>query len=133
MTDDVVYVGMKAPQPEHGHGGPLVVGIQSGGERRTLQPRPGAPTDGPPFEWCYRGRGPTELAEAILFDVLGFDPPAAVALGFMSDVVAELPKGDFELPRHRVRDWVGDPSPKPAMLASTRRARLDAALAAGSR
>jgi Family of unknown function (DUF6166) len=106
--DDAVYVGMKAPKPEHGHGGPLVVGVQSGAERRTLQPRPGAPTEGPPYEWGYHGRGPTELAAAILFDALGFDAPAAVALCFMSEVVAELPKGDFELPRSTVRRWIAD-------------------------
>ena len=65
--------------------------------------RPGAPTEGPPFEWGYRGRGPTELAEAILFDVSRFDPPVAVALCFMTEVVAELLKEEFELPRNTVR------------------------------
>lgn len=120
MIDDAVYVGIKAPQPEHGHGGLLVVGLQSGEERRTLRPRAGAPAEGPPFEWGYRGRGPTELSRAILFDALGFEPSPAVALCFMSEVIAELPKGDFELPRRAVKDWIGD------RLAEACDARLDA-------
>jgi hypothetical protein len=38
---------------------------------------------------------------------LGFDVEANVAHAFMMEVVAKLPKGDFELPDHDVGTWIG--------------------------
>lgn len=105
---NVVYVGLRGPQPEHGHGGPLVVGVREGSEQHTLHPLRAAPTEGPPFEWGYRGRGPTELAQAILRHRLGFAPSETVALAFMIDVIAKLPKGEFELPASSVDAWTAE-------------------------
>jgi len=58
---DSVYIGLRGPQPEHGHGGPRVVGVRQAGRQRNLTPRSGAPADEPPFEWGYFGRAPATL------------------------------------------------------------------------
>jgi hypothetical protein len=34
---DVTYTGLRARQPEYGHGGPIVVGVSRGGEQRNLE------------------------------------------------------------------------------------------------
>jgi hypothetical protein len=85
-----------------------VVGVREGSEQRTLHPLYGPPTEGPPFEWGYRGRGATELAQAILHDRLSFAPTEAVALAFMIDVIAKLPKEEFELPASSVDAWTAE-------------------------
>src|SRR4051794_22577311 len=106
---DRFYVGIKGEQPVHGHGGPLGVGVRGGGSLRALEPPPDAPAEGAWCEWGYAGRGPAELARAILTDVLGFPPPEPVSLAFMLDVVKGLPKGqDFELPLSAIQRWLSE-------------------------
>ncbi len=101
-----MYVGLRGRQPEHGHGGPRVVGVRRAGHRRNLAPRSGAALDEPPFEWGYFGRGPCNLARAILYDRLAVDVSESVAIAFTDEVIRELPKDEFELPSSVVDAWV---------------------------
>jgi hypothetical protein len=98
---DSVYEGFRGPQPGYGHGGPLVVGVREGEQKRTLVPIEPYPE----FEWGYQGAGPKSLAHAILEDRLGFAPSSAACTAFTRDVVAKL-GADFELPGTSVDDWI---------------------------
>jgi hypothetical protein len=98
---DVVYEGLRGPQPGYGHGGPLVAGVREEGRRRPLTP----PAPDADFEWGYDGAGPAYLAEAILRDRLGYTPPNDTCRAFARDVIAKLP-GDFELPGAEVDEWI---------------------------
>lgn len=110
---EAVYVGFCGPESEHGHGGPRIVGVRQGDILRNLTPRAGAPTDEPPFEWGYFGRGPCNLARAILFDRLGVEVSEDVALAFTDEVIRNLPSEEFELPSDRVDAWVATHDEKP--------------------
>jgi len=98
---DVVYEGLRGPQPGYGHGGPLVAGVREEGRRRGLTP----PAPDAEFEWGYDGAGPAHLAQAILQDRLGYMPPDATCRAFARDVIAKLPS-DFELPGAEVDEWI---------------------------
>lgn len=98
---DAVYEGLRGPQPGYGHGGPLVVGVREGVQKRTLAPIEPYPE----FEWGYQGAGPKSLGGAILEDRLGFAPPIAVCEAFTRDVIANL-SSDFDLPSSSVDEWI---------------------------
>jgi Family of unknown function (DUF6166) len=106
LPAQVCYIGLRGPQPVHGHGGPSVVGVHRDGERSNLVLRDARHIDAE-FEWGYEGAGPRRLAQAILNDFLGFEVDLIVSSAFMRDVVAELP-GEFELPGERIAAWVSD-------------------------
>jgi len=57
------------------------------------------------FEWGYGGGGPAQLALAILSDVVGAERAVGCYQRFKFDVVARLPKGDWELTREEVLGW----------------------------
>lgn len=59
------------------------------------------------FAWNYGGSGPAQLALAILADVTG-DDDLAVRLHqqFKADVIANMPRGKWELPEASVREWI---------------------------
>ena len=87
----------------------LVVVVEDGVER-PLAEAP-EPADYPftlsgGFEWGYGGSGPINLAAAILYDVLGFVPEASVVLDFCDNVVAELPRLEFELQPTTLHAWL---------------------------
>jgi hypothetical protein len=103
----VAYVGIRGPQPHYGHGGPRVVGVVRGGERRTLKLADERYLRQESFEWGYDGAGPALLAQAILNDYLGIEVDPLVARNFMRDVVAHLPS-EFELDGDDVARWVNE-------------------------
>jgi hypothetical protein len=102
----VVYIGLRGPQPSHGHGGPRVVGVHRDGVRSNLVLRNPHVVSGE-FEWGYEGAGPRRLAQAILDDFLGFPVDPVVASAFLRDVVAGLP-GEFELTGQEVASWIDE-------------------------
>jgi hypothetical protein len=106
MRSSVTYVGLRGPQPDHGHGGPSVVGVVREGQRSNLELNDDRLIDAE-FEWGYEGAGPRRLAQAILNDFLDFDVDLIVATAFLRDVVARLP-AEFELAGERVASWVND-------------------------
>ena len=59
------------------------------------------------FAWNYGGSGPAQLALAILADVT-CDDDLAVRLyqKFKADVIANMPRGKWELPESAVREWI---------------------------
>jgi len=107
MSDAEFYVGIRSSnQLPHGHGGPLAVGVRGPHGQRTLRALPTAPAPDA-FEWgYYEGRGPLELAEAILHDVLGCEASMRDAHDFMQQIVSELPRDEFELPKEQVTEWL---------------------------
>ena len=98
---DALYEGFRGPGPGYGHGGPRVVGVREGEQKRTLSPVEPYPD----FEWGYQGAGPRSLAHGILEDRLGFAPHSAACAAFMRDVTANLPS-DFELPGASIDEWI---------------------------
>jgi Family of unknown function (DUF6166) len=90
-------------EPDHGHGGPNVVGVIRDGQRSNLELRDERLVDAG-FEWGYHGAGPRRLAQAILNDFLRFDVDLVVASALVRDVVARLP-AEVELTRERVASW----------------------------
>jgi hypothetical protein len=109
---DVTYTGLRAPQPEYGHGGPLVVGVTRNDERRNLELDDDRLIDAE-FEWGYEGAGPRRLAVAILNDFLGRNVELAVSNDFLRDVVAHLPN-EFELTGAEIAAWLSNRSPAPS-------------------
>jgi hypothetical protein len=107
MPGDVAYVGIRGPQPDYGHGGPRVVGVIRGGEKRTLTLADERYLRQESFEWGYEGAGPALLALAILNDYLGLEVDPLVARTFMHDVVAGLPS-EFQLDGSDVARWLTD-------------------------
>jgi len=107
---DVTYTGLRAQQPDYGHGGPLVVGVCRDGERRNLELDDDRVIDGE-FEWGYEGSGPRRLALAILNDFLRRNIELTVSNAFLRDVVAHLPS-EFELTGAEIAGWLSarDPS-----------------------
>jgi hypothetical protein len=98
---DVVYEGLRGPQPGYGRGGPLVAGVREGGRWRALTP----PAPDAELEWGYDRAGLAHLAQAILRDRLGYTPPDAACRAFARDLIAKLPS-DFEMPGTEVDEWV---------------------------
>jgi hypothetical protein len=101
-----MYVGLRGPQPDYGHGGPSVVGVIRNGQRSNLELRDDRVID-VGFERGYEGAGPRRVAQAILNDFLGFDVELVVASAFLRDVVARLP-AEFELSGEQIAAWVND-------------------------
>jgi hypothetical protein len=101
---DVTYTGLRAQQPEYGHGGPIVVGVSRGAERRNLELDDDRLTDAE-FEWGYEGAGPRRLAVAILNDFLGRKVDLVLSSAFLRDVVANLPS-EFELTGAEIAEWL---------------------------
>jgi hypothetical protein len=108
---DVIYTGLRARQPDYGHGGPLVVGVCRDGEQRTLELDDDRLIDAE-FEWGYEGAGPRRLAVAILDDFLRGKVDLAVSAAFLRDVVAHLP-GEFELTGAEIAEWLSARSASP--------------------
>lgn len=57
------------------------------------------------FEWGYGGGGPAQLALAILADAVGAEKALGCYQRFKFEVVARLPKGNWELSREEVLGW----------------------------
>jgi hypothetical protein len=104
MAFKVTYIGLRGPQPEYGHGGPLVVGVCREGHRSNLTLKDDRLIDAE-FEWGYEGAGPRRLAQAILNDFLGLNVDLLVSNAFLRDVVARLPT-EFELSGDEVAAWL---------------------------
>jgi hypothetical protein len=100
---DVTYAGLRAVQPEHGHGGPLVVGVSRNGQRSNLVLDDDRILDGE-FEWGYEGAGPRRLAQAVLNDFFGRKVDLIMTNAFLRDVVAQLPS-EFELTGADIAAW----------------------------
>jgi Family of unknown function (DUF6166) len=107
MPSQVVYVGIRGPQPDYGHGGPRVVGVIRNGEKRTLALADERYLHQESFEWGYDGAGPALLAQAILNDYLGIEVDVLVARVFMQEVVARL-ASEFELEGEDVARWLSN-------------------------
>jgi len=103
---DVTYVGLRGRQPDYGHGGPVVVGVCRGDERRNLAPGADWLTEAE-FEWGYEGAGPRRLAQAILNDFLERKADVILSNLFMRDVISHLPS-DFELTGREIAAWMAD-------------------------
>jgi hypothetical protein len=101
---DVTYTGLRARQPEYGHGGPIVVGVCREGERSNLELDDDRLVDAE-FEWGYEGAGPRRLAVAILNDFLRRKVELSVSNDFLRDVVAHLPS-EFELTGAEIAEWL---------------------------
>jgi hypothetical protein len=100
----VTYIGLRGAQPEHGHGGPVVVGVVRGGQRSNLVLQDERHLDAD-FEWGYEGAGPRRLAQAILNDFTGRNVELSAANAFLHDVIAHLPN-EFELEGEDVATWL---------------------------
>ena len=107
MSSNVVYVGIRGPQPGYGHGGPRVVGVIRDGEKRPLTLADERYLHQQSFEWGYDGAGPALLAQAILNDYLCIEVDTLVARVFMQEVVAHLPS-EFELYGSDVARWLNE-------------------------
>jgi hypothetical protein len=117
---DVTYTGLRAPQPEYGHGGPLVVGVSRNSERSNLELVDDRLIDAE-FEWGYEDAGPRRLAVAILNDFLGRKVELTVSNDFLRDVVAHLPN-EFELTGAEIASWLSNRSQAASDDARTERA-----------
>jgi hypothetical protein len=104
MVSMVTYVGLRGTQPEHGHGGPVVVGVVRGDERSNPVLEDDRHLDAD-FEWGYEGAGPRRLAQAILNDFTGRAVALAITNAFLHDVVAHLPN-EFEVQGDEVAAWL---------------------------
>ena len=104
MSCSCAYVGLRGTQPEHGHGGPVVVGVVRGDRRSNLVLDDDRHLDAD-FEWGYEGAGPRRLAQAILNDFTGRKVELPTANAFLRDVVAHLPS-EFELRGEDVAAWL---------------------------
>ena len=100
----ITYIGLRGAQPEHGHGGPVVVGVIRGDQRSNLVLEDERHLEAD-FEWGYEGAGPRRLAQAILNDFTGRNVELATANAFLRDVVARLPN-EFELTGDDVATWL---------------------------
>jgi hypothetical protein len=109
MVSMVTYVGLRGVQPEHGHGGPVVVGVVRGEQRSNLVLADARHLDAD-FEWGYEGAGPRRLAQAILNDFTGRTVGLVTANAFLRDVVAHLPS-EFELDGEDVAAWLAAHGP----------------------
>lgn len=107
MRSCVHYVGIRGPQPGHGHGGPRIVGVIRDAKKRTLTLDDERYLRQESFEWGYDGGGPALLAQAILNDYLGIDVDLLVARTFMREVIAHLPS-EFELDGRDVAQWLSE-------------------------
>jgi hypothetical protein len=105
----VTYVGLRGAQPDHGHGGPVVVGVVRGEQRSNLVLEDDRHLD-TDFEWGYEGAGPRRLAQAILNDFTGRNVGLTTANAFLRDVVAHLPS-EFELQGEDVAQWLAERGP----------------------
>jgi hypothetical protein len=101
---DVTYSGLRARQPDYGHGGPIVVGVSREGEQRNLELDDDRVIDAE-FEWGYEGSGPRRLALAILNDFLRRRVDLAMSNAFMRDIVAHFPS-EFELTGAEIATWL---------------------------
>jgi hypothetical protein len=101
---DVTYTGLRARQPEYGHGGPIVVGVCRDDEQSNLELDDDRLVDAE-FEWGYEGAGPRRLAVAILNDFLRRKVELSVSNDFLRDVVAHLPS-EFELTGAEIAEWL---------------------------
>jgi hypothetical protein len=110
MVSTVTYVGLRGIQPDHGHGGPVVVGVVRGDRRSNLVLGGDRHVDAD-FEWGYEGAGPRRLAQAILNDFTGCDVGLRTANVFLRDVVAHLPN-EFELRGEDVARWLAARGPE---------------------
>ena len=61
----VTYVGLRGAQPEHGHGGPVVVSVLRGDQQSNLVLEDDRHLDAD-FEWACDGAGPRRPAQAVL-------------------------------------------------------------------
>jgi hypothetical protein len=114
---DVTYSGLRARQPDYGHGGPIVVGVCRDGERHNLELDDDRLIEAE-FEWGYEGSGPRRLAVAILNDFLRSKVDLALSNAFLRDVVAHLPS-EFELTGAEIAAWL---SARPASTSGDARA-----------
>lgn len=58
------------------------------------------------FAWGYGGSGPAQLALAILLRFTTKEIALSFYQQFKWMVISALPKGDFELPCHAVKNWL---------------------------
>lgn len=107
----VTYVGLRGAQPEHDHGGPVVVSVVRGDQQSNLVLEDDRHLDAD-FEWACEGAGPRRLAQAILNDCTGRDVELPTANAFLHDVVAHLPN-EFELRGEDVAAWLAAQGPDP--------------------
>jgi hypothetical protein len=60
------------------------------------------------FNWGYGGSGPAQLALAILLDVCGKGRALQLYQQFVGDVVARLPRNEWEISSIEIEYWLGD-------------------------
>lgn len=64
------------------------------------------------FEWGYGGSGPSQLALALLADVLGDEDAQRLYQVFKADVVASMPSSGWNITAVEVREWAESPGPR---------------------
>jgi hypothetical protein len=57
------------------------------------------------YAWGYLGAGPTDLAQSLLLDRLGYVPQHRIVFAFRNEVVAQL-DDSFVLTYEQVDDWI---------------------------
>lgn len=111
VPDGRVYVGERTGWPPE----PRVYVEETGRRRRKLRHFPHHSPAG--FEWGYGGSGPSDLALAVLADVLGERPSRRqlyegeplcwrLHIEFKQEVVSRLPREGFKLSAKDVLKWV---------------------------
>ncbi|MBI2542997.1 MAG: hypothetical protein HYW24_02320 [Candidatus Aenigmarchaeota archaeon] len=76
------------------------------------------------FSWGYGGAGPSQLAFAILARYTSHELAGAYYSDFKNDVIAKLPKSDFELPVDEVRRWLDSRTDEQRINANRRAKNL---------
>lgn len=58
------------------------------------------------FSWAYHGSGPSQLALALLLEVMSPEQALNHYQGFKRDVIATLPESDFVMSASKIWGWV---------------------------
>lgn len=62
------------------------------------------------FEWGYGGSGPSQLALAILIDLIGEAGALSLYQDFKFHFIANLPHYEWEINESEIREWLSEKS-----------------------
>ena len=98
-----VYVGLRTSGSEG-----VTVSVLEGGDPRPLPPRFDLRSHSPTgFGWGHSGRGPAQLALAILADITGNDEYAVRHHHWLKlEVIAALPWEGWKLTKSQIEEWI---------------------------
>ena len=101
----------KPEADDWGHIG-TVVFVPRNGKHRTLESSGDISPDG--HGWGYAGSGPTQLARDILEHYTGRLCKPDVEVAFKFEIIARLPKGQWEISTETLSEWLNGKAAKGA-------------------